>query len=113
MQGDLTDALILPTLLELNSTLVDFYNELAANFLSQYYRSDFTGPMFERMNIFTDFVTTYNPERAGVAYKTQSFQKYFITPLSTTLQTQFGVPPSDPPTSTYHAVCDAHVSHSV
>lgn len=107
MQGDLTDALILPTLFQLNSTLVDLYNELATNLLSQYYRSDFAGPMFERMNIFADFVTTYNPERAGVGSKTQSFQKYFITPLSTILQSQFGVPPSNPPTSTYSPVCDA------
>ena len=107
LQGDLTDALILPTLFNLNSSLVDFYNDLATNLLSQYYRADLNGPMYERMNTYTNFIAKYNSGRTGILTATESAQLYFIKPLSELLHSQFGVVPSIPPPSAYSPSCSA------
>jgi hypothetical protein len=89
-EGNLADALFLPTLFE-NVDVLNQYNSIASDFLQGFYRSDKTGPLFDRMNRLAEFVTQFNGDRQDVIHGTESFINWFITPLSAKLQTQFGV----------------------
>ena len=89
--GDLSDAPFLSTILQLNSTLNTYYTNLFTNFLEDYYRPDETGPLFDRMNIYANFIQKYNPQRVDVLSPTETFIKYFITPLSDKLYQQLSV----------------------
>eukprot|EP01126_Amoeba_proteus_P063018 TRINITY_DN8638_c0_g2_i2.p1 TRINITY_DN8638_c0_g2~~TRINITY_DN8638_c0_g2_i2.p1 ORF type:complete len:629 (+),score=86.41 TRINITY_DN8638_c0_g2_i2:264-1889(+) len=102
LQGNLADALFLPTLFE-NKDLLNHYNAVARDFLTGFYRSDKSGPLFERMNLLAKFIARFDPNRPRVVEGTQSFINWFITPLSAKLQSQLGVnqtpvTPFTPPT---------------
>eukprot|EP00339_Tiarina_fusa_P001516 CAMPEP_0117082680 /NCGR_PEP_ID=MMETSP0472-20121206/58220_1 /TAXON_ID=693140 ORGANISM="Tiarina fusus, Strain LIS" /NCGR_SAMPLE_ID=MMETSP0472 /ASSEMBLY_ACC=CAM_ASM_000603 /LENGTH=519 /DNA_ID=CAMNT_0004811011 /DNA_START=177 /DNA_END=1733 /DNA_ORIENTATION=- len=81
MKGNLSDALFLSTLLQDND-LLEEYNTLVSKFVSEFYRPDKTGPLYQRMKTLADYLAKYNPGRAGVQYKTEGFIDWFITPQS-------------------------------
>lgn len=102
VQGDLSDSQFLTILLQ-DPGLYDFYTQLAIDFLSQYYRQDRQGPMYQRMTVYGDFIQKYNPERGDVEHYTDGYIDWFILPLSKVLTQQFGislspVSPSSPAT---------------
>lgn len=90
MQGDLSDALFLHTILK-DPVIMEYYTSLAKEFVSQVYRPDQSGPLYQRMNVFADFVSRYNPARGDVTDKTSGFINWFITPLSQRLYEQLGL----------------------
>lgn len=90
MEGNLSDALFLSNIYE-NQELLDYYYTLTSKFVNEVYRSDGNGPLYQRMNIYSDFISKYNSERVDVEDKKYSYINYFMYPLSERLQEQLNI----------------------
>ena len=69
----------------------DQYNYLLRSLISQFYRSDGQGPLFQRMDTLANFIHKYNSDRNNVKSTTKQFISNYILPMSKKLSQQLGV----------------------
>ena len=101
----LSDALFLPTFFE-DAIVAKDYLLLLRSYVEQFYRSDGEGALFQRMEVLSEFIAEFNPERTGLLGKVESFQRDFIVPMSTKIQAEVNIASLEPLPPAPAETCD-------
>lgn len=101
----LSDALFLPTFFE-DAIVAKDYLVLLRSYVEQFYRSDGEGALFQRMEVLSEFIAEFNPERTGLLDKVESFQRDFIVPMSTKIQAEVNIASLEPLSPDPAETCD-------